>query len=149
MNEFTKAIDEYNKSQSKKFEEDLSNLECDLENLTVARVTYSSSTDAILSPDKDIVIPIILSRGFVTFANDLTREALLDVGLEKSPLPLAPITDDEGNIPVLEREGVDESGDEIDQIPVFWRMDSVLNWQMLDRRIDESVPLPFHFAVFL
>jgi hypothetical protein len=95
--------------------------------LAVARSTYASSVDEVLSPAKDLVIPLYLGdRDFVDFSNNLTLEALAETGYSQAKPPL--------QIPTVNGKPVKLW----EQTPaVFWRLNSVLNWQMLDRRIDE------------
>lgn len=87
----------------------------------VKRLTYGSSVDEVLSPANDITILLVLSPDFVEFANNLIAEALTEAGISDVSSPLNIIQPEAG----------------ASECVVSWRLDSVLNWQMLDRRIDE------------
>ncbi|KZV86223.1 hypothetical protein EXIGLDRAFT_622192, partial [Exidia glandulosa HHB12029] len=85
------------------------------------RITYADTIDELLSPEKDIQIPVFLPQHFLDFANKLILEAL------RQAHPLSKERSDlEGPLNI---EGCDPA--------VLWRLDCVLNWQMLDRTIDE------------
>ncbi|KAJ4464596.1 hypothetical protein C8R41DRAFT_859730 [Lentinula lateritia] len=102
----------------------------------VKRDTYSRSFEEIFSLDKDMTIPIFTTEGFVQFANDLVMKALQESNLDKmsknKQMPLAIIGKDEDQ----------------DVVIALWHLDSILNWQMVDRRIDEvrEILWAFHRA---
>lgn len=96
----------------------------DLELHQAKRVTYGTSMDTVLfSSSNDITIPIVTSTEFVEFANELVAKALDKKGLP-SKIPLEILTT--------------PSWDE-ELVVALWRLDKILNWQMVDRRIDECV----------
>ncbi len=125
----TDAIDAYNQKELQNAQENshvnqgqgsTPKMEC------VARVTYADSVDEILSSAKDVVIPLILTTEFMEFANGLTLKALEEAG---------PKVDDEDRMrPLIPADHADP---EEDESTVYWRLNKALNWQMLDRRIDE------------
>ncbi|KAJ4485192.1 hypothetical protein J3R30DRAFT_3813487 [Lentinula aciculospora] len=94
----------------------------------VKRVTYANSIEEIFSSDNDIAIPIFAPAEFVPFANDFIMKVLRELDLDKSKSgmkrevsPLVVISKDE----------------KYDVVMAIWRLDDILNWQMVDRRIDE------------
>jgi hypothetical protein len=88
---------------------------------SIARLTYSESMDEILTSAKDIVIPVMMPKKPFYFANEMLTDAL-------SRLSVTDIS------PLL---ATSESDSEDDEILTFWRLNSILNWQMLDRQVDE------------
>lgn len=87
----------------------------------VARTTYAESVDDLLSKH-DVLIPLVVSPKFMKFANQSIKAALVDHGF--------PGVDALHPISKADHKNSAE-------IPVIWRLDNILNWQMLDRRIDE------------
>jgi hypothetical protein len=64
--------------------------------------------------------------------NSLILDALSDHGLPASSAPLTPAFK-----PHIQRAIDSISGNAGDHLmPVFWRIDSALSWQQIDRRID-------------
>ncbi|KAF9458011.1 hypothetical protein BDZ94DRAFT_1292213 [Collybia nuda] len=106
----------------------------------VARTTYADSVEVLLSSKHDIAIPLFLSPDFMDFANDIIKTALTEHGL--APVEaLQPYSN--------ETSDSDEDGeDDPEEIMVLWRLDKILNWQMLDRQIDEvrEILWAFHRA---
>jgi hypothetical protein len=88
----------------------------------VARITYSESMDEILTSAKDIVIPVVMPKDFLDFASKTLNHAL-------------PGATASGSSPSLITAG-EEPGEDVPKVLVFWRLNSILNWQMFDRRID-------------
>lgn len=131
---FARAIDGFNEKEASNVQENLGWIsESPLEDkpISAARTTYGSTVSEVLSPKKDILIPILIPDDFLEFANEMTVQALrqalnLDQSVDLEPLRPAKTDpqDDEG-----------EGGEKL----VIWRLDKVLSWQMLDRRIDEFV----------
>lgn len=93
--------------------------------LTTKRVTYGISIDTVLSSSNDLAIAIFTTTEFVEFANELVMKALSKKGLP-SKIPLEILT-----------KPVRDEHEEL--VVALWRFDKVLNWQMVDRRIDEYV----------
>lgn len=88
---------------------------------------HADNIEKALSNDKDIVIPLWVPKEFSEFANDLMLKALAEhVQISHAP-PL--------KVEILEKD-VDVGG-ELGADLVRWTLDMALNWQMLDRRIDE------------
>ncbi|KZV86229.1 hypothetical protein EXIGLDRAFT_653432 [Exidia glandulosa HHB12029] len=111
-----------------------------------ARITYADSIEELLSREKDLQIPLIVPGPFFHFANKVTLD-----GLQRAHPP----SKDRSNGPLSEfyradpdEDDDDEDGDEDmndgSEKEIYggtafatWRLDCVLNWQMLDRSIDE------------
>ncbi|KIY61234.1 hypothetical protein CYLTODRAFT_363128 [Cylindrobasidium torrendii FP15055 ss-10] len=89
----------------------------------VQRLTYNDSVDDLFSPASDIQVLLILSQRLMDYANTVLMEALDTAGHTKHPKPLKIVARNDGDIhgPCV----------------VVWRLDYILNWQMVDRRIDE------------
>jgi hypothetical protein len=85
-------------------------------------VTYADSVDEALSAAKDLRIALWVPEEFVELANNMTAKALAEHGKadHAPPLKIVLSEDDVSNGPMA-----------------LWTLDAVLNWQMLDRRIDE------------
>lgn len=91
------------------------------------RIAYADTIDELLSREKDIQIPVFLPQHFLDFANKLILEAL-----QQAHPPSKERSDFEEPLKMFYKgEGCDPA--------VLWRLDCVLNWQMLDRTIDEYV----------
>ncbi|KAJ7285588.1 hypothetical protein C8J57DRAFT_641477 [Mycena rebaudengoi] len=102
--------------------------------IPAARITYGDSVFEVLQPAKDILIPLILDHDFMVFANDRILAALKTAGIAESDC-ITPLTLVSGK-------------DDDNEILAVWRLNKILNWQMLDRRIDEirEVLWSFHRA---
>lgn len=92
-----------------------------------ARITYADNIEQALSAEKDIIIPLWVPEEFAQFANEVMLKALAEHGKTSHAPPLK-----------VEINGKDtdvygEMGADLTR----WTLDMVLNWQMLDRRIDE------------
>lgn len=92
-----------------------------------ARITYADNIEQALSAEKDIIIPLWVPEEFSQFANDIILKALTEHDQPSHAPPLK-----------VEVNGKDtdvygEMGADLTR----WTLDMVLNWQMLDRRIDE------------
>ncbi|KAJ7684913.1 hypothetical protein DFH06DRAFT_1277443 [Mycena polygramma] len=126
LTEFKKALDAHNQQESDAVSENLYHI-ANRAKIQAARITYGDSVEQVLLPENDIIIPLILHRSFLEFANTQTVAALQEAKslsrLNKSDCaaPLTLIHEDEGE----------------DQTLAMWRLNKILNWQMLDRRIDE------------
>lgn len=129
--EFKRALDDHNKQES----------EVALNNtsywdprgrasvaIPAARITYGDSVVEALSPKHDIIIPLRLDRSFMEFANTQIVAAL------QQARELAEITDNDCGAPLtlIRTDGGDD-----EEVFALWRLNKILNWQMLDRRIDE------------
>jgi len=98
------------------------------EDFDAARITYADDVATLFSSEKDIVIPLFMPKGFLDHANQLILAGLAET------LP----NHDAQNGPLkffAKADGYYQVKLELDM--VLWRLDKVLNWQMLDRRIDE------------
>lgn len=94
------------------------------------RVAYNQDLVGLLGPHGDIVLLFVAGAGFVTFANETIRAALAEHSLADAPM--------EDTIKVLETiPGENRERSRVDVVK--WRINSVLSWQQIDRRIDELV----------
>lgn len=122
IKDFKKAIDNFNNAEANAADENsryLDRVSID----EAARITYTDSVEELLSSLKhDIVIPLIISPTFMDFTNDIIKTALVEHGF--------------AGIEALQPYAGDRKKD-MKEITVKWRLDKILNWQMLDRRIDE------------
>ncbi|KAJ3752869.1 hypothetical protein EV360DRAFT_88328 [Lentinula raphanica] len=92
----------------------------------VKRVTYSSTIDEIFADKNNISIPIFATARFVHFANDILMGAFQELNLHEET------TTSECPLKIVE-----PAMQENDVVLALWRLDHILTWQMLDRRIDE------------
>ncbi|KAJ3740389.1 hypothetical protein DFH05DRAFT_1508590 [Lentinula detonsa] len=138
---FIKAIDSFNDSEKNAMKKEWDRVADKKPKKigfpVVKRVSYASSIDEIFSVVNDIYIPIFTTGEFVKFANDLVINALQESKLTedrmaKVKLPLKMIGNNKDYGVVL----------------AVWQLDNILNWQMVDRRIDEvrEVIWAFHRA---
>jgi hypothetical protein len=89
------------------------------------RIAHADSVVSALDPSNDMTIPVWLPAPFAQYANDLIQKSLQAVGLaDATRLP----TLIAATLPPLEGS---------DLRLHFWRIDSVIMWQQLNRRIDE------------
>ncbi|KAJ7905243.1 hypothetical protein B0H14DRAFT_2489962 [Mycena olivaceomarginata] len=123
--EFKKALNDHNQKESEVVLDNAHQV-ADVDSIPAARITYGDSVEQVLLPANDIIIPLILDRSFFDFANTEIVSALqgvkeladLDEGDCAAPLTLV-------------------SSDYTEEVIALWRLNKVLNWQMLDRRLDE------------
>ncbi|KAJ3980043.1 hypothetical protein F5890DRAFT_1543779 [Lentinula detonsa] len=127
---FIKAIDSFNDSEKNAMKKEWDRVADKKPKKigfpVVKRVSYASSIDEIFSVVNDIYIPIFTTGEFVKFANDLVINALQESKLTedrmaKVKLPLKMIGNNKDYGVVL----------------AVWQLDNILNWQMVDRRIDD------------
>ncbi|KAK0210293.1 hypothetical protein DFS33DRAFT_1378273 [Desarmillaria ectypa] len=125
LEDFGASIDSFNDRESKGFTEAYEPIEWSRNDpiriSTAARVTYGASVDKVLSKEKDIHIPLILEKKFVEYANIMVLKALEEAGIKDCLPPLQAI----------------RANDSDEERAFMWRLNDVLNWQMIDRRIDE------------
>ncbi|KAL1762846.1 hypothetical protein FB107DRAFT_198438, partial [Schizophyllum commune] len=124
LEDFKQAIDEFNKKETKNFGMHL--YQSRQGAVQAARITYADNANALLDAEHDIKIPLFLGAKFKEYAEQIIGEAVKDHGLQLAN-------------PVL-REVETELEPQFDAYgmqPVLWQLDRVLNWQMVDRRIDE------------
>ncbi len=120
LESFCESIESFNEREAEGFLETYNYIsESDI-TVSAARVTYGSSVNDVLTKEKNIQIPLILKKSFMDFANTTVLKALEEAGIKDCPPPLA----------ALEK---DHDGERA----FLWQLNSVLNWQMIDRRIDE------------
>jgi hypothetical protein len=130
--EFKKALNDHNQKESEVVLDNAHQV-ADVDSIPAARITYGDSVEQVLLPANDIIIPLILDRSFFDFANTEIVSALqgvkeladLDEGDCAAPLTLV-------------------SSDYTEEVIALWRLNKVLNWQMLDRRLDECVNCSFY-----
>ncbi|PBK72559.1 hypothetical protein ARMSODRAFT_1016511 [Armillaria solidipes] len=120
LESFRESIESFNEREAEGFMETYDYIsESDI-TVSAARVTYGSSVNDVLTKEKNIQIPLILKKSFIDFANTTVLKALEEAGIKDCPPPLE----------ALEK---DHDGERA----FLWQLNSVLNWQMIDRRIDE------------
>ena len=144
---FKKAIDEFNAREADassgwrfpEILEDTPSIE------GIARVSYADSIQDVLSPAHDLVIPLVVGVYFLKFANEMISTAIKEAKLSSATTPQEPpLTILAGGLGSSagdsDSEDIDERYDEgsSDRL-ALWRFNNILNWQMLDRRIDECV----------
>ncbi|KAK0225165.1 hypothetical protein EDD85DRAFT_980515 [Armillaria nabsnona] len=126
LEDFSKSIDLFNDRERKGFTESYESIEWSRDDpidvSAAARLNYGTSVDKALSKEKDIQIPLILKKKFAEFANTMILKALEEAGIKDCPPPL---------------EAVPRAKDSDEERAYMWRLNDVLNWQMIDRRIDE------------
>ncbi|KAL0578903.1 hypothetical protein V5O48_003094 [Marasmius crinis-equi] len=91
----------------------------------VKRVTYSPSASGVLSEDNDLVLPVVMPKEMIHFANELILDSLQEHGVKRMEPPLRIVYEDETQ---WLSKGL---------CLATWNIDTVLNWQILDRKIDE------------
>uniref|UniRef100_D8Q175 Uncharacterized protein n=1 Tax=Schizophyllum commune (strain H4-8 / FGSC 9210) TaxID=578458 RepID=D8Q175_SCHCM len=124
LEDFKQAIDEFNKKESKNFGMHL--YQSRKGAVQAARITYADNADALLDAEHDIRIPLFLGAKFKEYAERVIGEAIKDNGFQLAH-------------PVLHQveTELEPQFDAYGMQPVLWQLDRVLNWQMVDRRIDE------------
>ncbi|KAJ8074102.1 hypothetical protein PM082_012394 [Marasmius tenuissimus] len=126
--QFCNHIENYNSSLTARVEETMEYLSFHPRSsfdLQATRVSYSPSVAGLLSEENDLEIPLVAPRDIVDFANEVLLGALLDHEIRRSKTPLRIVYEDDSEW-LTKRLCL-----------VVWKMDINLNWQLLDRRIDE------------
>ncbi|KAF8287609.1 hypothetical protein DL93DRAFT_2174350 [Clavulina sp. PMI_390] len=162
-----KAIQDYNKKDAKAFYNFYGEMLDDLESGWESdrpiptqpppeklgkyqRVSFAPDISSILEREGDVILLFFASSGFASFANKLVSMALNEHSLQ---LP--------GDEQMITTFGVwsppwwreDEDDDEEDEEKeegekaevLRWRIDSILGWQQIDRRIDEVFEILWSF----
>ncbi|KAL1691218.1 hypothetical protein GGG16DRAFT_54122, partial [Schizophyllum commune] len=124
LEDFKQAIDEFNKKETKNFGMHL--YQSRQGAVQAARITYADNANALLDAEHDIRIPLFLGAKFKEYAEQIIGEAVKDHGLQLANPVLR----------TVETE-LEPQFDAYGMQPVLWQLDRVLNWQMVDRRIDE------------
>ncbi|KAI5824408.1 hypothetical protein K523DRAFT_420814, partial [Schizophyllum commune Tattone D] len=124
LDNFKQAIDEFNKKESKNFGMHL--YQSRQGAVQAARITYADTADALLDAEHDIKIPLFLGAKFKEYAEQIIGEAVKDQGLQLANPVLRHVETE-----------LEPQFDAYGMQPVLWQLDRVLNWQMVDRRIDE------------
>ncbi|KAJ3837544.1 hypothetical protein F5878DRAFT_622155 [Lentinula raphanica] len=140
---FTKAIDSFNDREVEALQEewdyfaDSNNESAELP--VIKRVSYASTFTEIFSDKNDMAIAIFTTDAFVHFANELVMKALQESNLDKTKT---------GSVKPPPLEIIEPEMESSDVVLALWRLDNILNWQMVDRRIDEvrEVLWAFHRA---
>ncbi|KAJ3780950.1 hypothetical protein GGU10DRAFT_368192 [Lentinula aff. detonsa] len=138
---FIKAIDSFNDSEKNAMKKEWDRVADKKPKKigfpVVKRVSYASSIDEIFSVVNDIYIPIFTTGEFVKFANDLVINALQESKLTEDRMAKVKLP--------LKRIG---NNKDYGVVLAVWQLDNILNWQMVDRRIDEvrEVIWAFHRA---
>ena len=141
MNNLTSAVEDFNMREFRRFIDPLENYEPNgdhrEETQAIRRLSLSSSTRLIHEPSNDVVLGLELPHPFAVYVNDLVKTTLKEKGLwtgDRDPvlsrIRCMPFRDEL----VTERSILNAEA----RIGFYlWRIDSVLMWQQLDRRIDE------------
>lgn len=152
--DFKRALDDYNKRERRAASLNADNVYDRLDageapKLTVARITYAESAAALLAPEGDLRIPLVLPPSFLRYANETILAGLARAGVSRAEGPLTCMPAEQPPAQPEENDedyGVDLYPEREQDHMAIWRLDSVLNWQMLDRAIDECVFDPASFA---
>ncbi|KAJ3752207.1 hypothetical protein EV360DRAFT_88970 [Lentinula raphanica] len=94
----------------------------------VKRVTYASAINEIFADENNMSMPIFTTHAFVRFANEIVMRALKELNL---------VTESSGRAKTFPLEIIDPTMTENGLVLALWRLDRILTWQMVDRRIDE------------
>ncbi|KAL0564065.1 hypothetical protein V5O48_017991 [Marasmius crinis-equi] len=100
---------------------------------SVKRVTHDSSVSGILSRENDLKVPLVMHKDMVLFANKLILAALEKHGIGNAEPPLHVVYED-------------DAWSSRRLCLVAWNIDPVLNWQLLDRSIDEVREVMWEFS---
>ncbi|KAL0578669.1 hypothetical protein V5O48_003335 [Marasmius crinis-equi] len=126
---FCDRLDDYNQHLTVKTEETaeyiLFESRYSLGRFQVKRVTHSPSVPVVLAAENDLVLPVVMPKEMVIFANALLLKSLQEHGIEHSEAPLQVLYEDKTQ---WLSKGL---------CLVAWKLDMVLNWQLFDRRVDE------------
>ncbi|KAJ6547310.1 hypothetical protein B0H19DRAFT_260972 [Mycena capillaripes] len=129
LTDFKKALDDHNQQESEVVLDNFHYIASRAPNPNVhaARITYGDSVEQVLLPKNDLRIPLIIDRSFMEFANTQIVAAL------QRAKTLAQIDESDCVAPLT----LIYQEDENDEVLALWRLNKILNWQMLDRGIDE------------
>ncbi|KAF8311764.1 hypothetical protein DL93DRAFT_2082968 [Clavulina sp. PMI_390] len=148
---FKRTLEEYNHKDYTAFETSYDTImegefeQAEVDLLTIGktrRVSFAPEVSSLLEPEGDIILLFFASPGFATFANDLVKAALQEHSL---PLPNSE-SDEWDMIQILglyTRQQQDD--DEVDLEMLKWRINAVIGWQQIDRRIDEVFEILWSF----
>ncbi|KAL0578207.1 hypothetical protein V5O48_003782 [Marasmius crinis-equi] len=130
---FRNTIRDFNRSLADKFEDKAHTLyfwPYSDALLKVRRISCGDTVSDILSPEKDLYIPLVLPKDLVTFANKTIEDVIRDGGFDDSPPVLTVLYEDQS--------GSKHWGPARGNCLVVWRLSMrLMNWQMMDRRLDE------------
>ncbi|KAL1743263.1 hypothetical protein HDZ31DRAFT_65212 [Schizophyllum fasciatum] len=126
IDDFKRAMDEFNAKESENFGAELYILRGREHVAEAARITYADTADGLLDAAHDIRIPLFLGAQFKAYAEQVVGKALKEQGLQPAGSVLSAVESE-----------MEPQYDAKEMAPVLWRLDRVLNWQMVDRRIDE------------
>ncbi|KAJ3823192.1 hypothetical protein F5880DRAFT_1653181 [Lentinula raphanica] len=127
---FTTAIDVFSECETNDFQ---AKWACFADNEpadfpVVKRVTYASAINEIFADENNMSMPIFTTHAFVRFANEIVMRALKELNL---------VTESSGRAKTFPLEIIDPTMTENGLVLALWRLDRILTWQMVDRRIDE------------
>ncbi|KAF9514959.1 hypothetical protein BS47DRAFT_831105 [Hydnum rufescens UP504] len=98
----------------------------------IRRNSFAPTLKEVLSETEDIKLYLFMPPSFLAYASDLIRQALVERGLivkdEKGPNIL---------YNVLVHRAEDDNYSKQNPVLVCWRINAVVAWQQVDRRIDE------------
>ncbi|KAF8311713.1 hypothetical protein DL93DRAFT_2098630 [Clavulina sp. PMI_390] len=106
------------------------------------RVSFATDLSSLLEPKGDVILLFFAAPGFAHFANKLVNAALQDRGLA---LP-SPTVETANMIDVL--GSYTRQHDDDEEVPMEmlrWRINSIVGWQQIDRRIDEVFEILWSF----
>lgn len=99
------------------------------------RITYGHDVADVLDANGGLFLLFFVATGFAAYANDTIRTVLEERGLSavvvEDPIEVLPL---KWHIPNGGPYSFDRRRD---LEAVRWRIDSILGWQQIDRRIDE------------
>ncbi|KAF8287611.1 hypothetical protein DL93DRAFT_2092212 [Clavulina sp. PMI_390] len=140
-----RALEEYNEKDARNFRATYSEMPTDHsgdsdpkpleETGQTRRVCYAPDASSLLQPQGDVVLLFFASPGFADFANGLVKEALREHSL--------PVPENEEIIEVLGSWDLEDREKELEALR--WRINSILGWQQIDRRIDEVSEILWSF----
>ncbi|KAF8311766.1 hypothetical protein DL93DRAFT_2168872 [Clavulina sp. PMI_390] len=151
LESFKRVLEDYNAKDYRGFEASYDEImqsedapeEQDLEAIgKTRRSSFAADVSTLLNPEGDIILLFFASPGFADFADGLVKKAL-----EENTLPLPKEDVDEGKIiKVLESyTRIDGDGAEIPMEMLKWRINAIVGWQQIDRRIDEVFEILWSF----
>lgn len=92
--------------------------------------TSKDINDILEGPGSELVIPLFLPISVISRCDELIRQAMGDLHLVPSNLPLQRATRNHADLRTHAEDTL---------VPVFWVVDPISCWQRLDPRIDEYV----------
>ena len=101
----------------------------------IRRSTFSLSAEDVLNRSFDLVLGLWLPHTFASYANELIDQSLKDAGLWIEGQDQALVHVENARVEPENNDQDDKSKEEGGAY--YWRVNNVVMWQQLDRRIDE------------